>query len=92
MLSLGEDAARGWDRTWSVPVPLAFWWCLRCGAAVALAGPVAFVGLMVPHVVVLSAGITAESFLVRWWQAFFMLAADILSRWWMPPADTDREF
>ena len=52
MLSLGEDAARGLglhvERSRALCLLVVL---MLAGAAVALAGPVAFVGLMVPHVV-----------------------------------------
>lgn len=83
VLSLGEEAALGLG----VPVARSRTLCLAAvlvlaGAAVALAGPVAFVGLMVPHVVrrfvgadyraVIPASIVGG--------AFFMLVADVLAR------------
>ena len=52
LLSLGEEAARGWDFPWNGSRTVClFVVLLLAGGSVALAGPVAFVGLMVPHVV-----------------------------------------
>ncbi|MCR2023318.1 iron ABC transporter permease, partial [Blautia pseudococcoides] len=83
LLSLGEEAARGLglaverSRTASLLVVL-----LLAGGAVALAGPVAFVGLMVPHVVRYFTGADYRSVIPCSMVAgaFFMLAADIISR------------
>ena len=90
VLSLGEEAALGLG----VPVARSRTLCLAAvlvlaGAAVALAGPVAFVGLMVPHVVrrfvgadyraVIPASIVGG--------AFFMLVADVLARTLAAPGE-----
>lgn len=83
LLSLGEEAARGLglavegSRTACLSVALVL-----AGGAVALAGPVAFVGLMVPHVVRYFTGADYRSVIPCSMVAgaFFMLAADIISR------------
>lgn len=91
MLSLGEDAARGLglhvERSRALCLLVVL---MLAGAAVALAGPVAFVGLMVPHVVRFFVGgdyrrIIPCSMVAG---AFFMLAADILSRVVNAPSET----
>lgn len=82
-LALGDDAARsvgvrvGFTRTGSV-----FALVLLCGAATAAAGPIAFVGLMVPHAVRMLVGVDE-----RWVIAFsaavgpvILLAADLVGR------------
>lgn len=90
VLSLGEEAALGLG----VPVTRVRTLCLvvvlvLAGAAVALAGPVAFVGLMVPHVVrrfvgadyraVIPASIVGG--------ALFMLLADVIAHTVMAPSE-----
>ena len=83
LLSLGEDAARGLglsvERSRAVCLLTVL---LLAGGSVALAGPVAFVGLMVPHVVRYFTGADYRSVIPCSMAAgaFFMLAADILSR------------
>ena len=83
LLSLGEDAARGLGvsvaRTQGVCMVVVL---LLAGAAVALAGPIAFVGLMVPHVVRHFVGgsyqaVIPASLVLG---AVFMLVADVISR------------
>ena len=52
LLGLGEDVARGLgQRIWLARVVGLAAITLLCGAATAAAGPIAFVGLVVPHVV-----------------------------------------
>lgn len=91
LLSLGDDVARGLGleidriRTLCLFVVL-----LLAGGAVALAGPVAFVGLLVPHVVRFFVGadyraIIPSSMLAG---AFCMLAADLISRTINAPSET----
>ena len=57
LLSLGDDAARGLgikvERTKTLCLVAVL---LLAGSAVALAGPISFVGLLVPHVVRFFAG------------------------------------
>ena len=56
-LALGDDAAVGLGvRTGAVRLVGAIAGILLCGATTALAGPIAFIGLMVPHVVRLFCG------------------------------------
>ena len=82
-LSLGDDVARSlgqrvaWARLFS-----AFAVVLLCGAATAAAGPIAFVGLVVPHV---ARGITGPDY--RWilpysavLAAILLLGSDIIGR------------
>lgn len=91
LLSLGDDVARGLGleidriRTLCLFVVL-----LLAGGSVALAGPVAFVGLLVPHVVRFFVGadyraIIPSSMLAG---AFCMLAADLISRTINAPSET----
>ena len=52
LLSLGEDVARGLgQRIWPARAVGLFAVTLLCGAATAACGPIAFVGLVAPHVV-----------------------------------------
>ena len=91
MLSLGEDAARGLglhvERSRALCLLVVL---MLAGAAVALAGPVAFVGLMVPHVVRFFVGGDYRRIIpcTMVAGAFFMLAADILSRVVNAPSET----
>lgn len=91
LLSLGEDAARGLglnverSRIQCLLIVL-----LLAGGAVALAGPVAFVGLMVPHVMQYFVGADYRSVIPASMVggAFFMIVADILSRVINAPSET----
>lgn len=91
VLSLGEDAARGLgldverSRVFCLMIVL-----LLAGGAVALAGPVAFVGLMVPHVMQYFVGADYRFVIPASMVggAFFMLVADILSRVMNAPSET----
>lgn len=90
VLSLGDEAAQGLG----VKVGKSRALCLvtvlvLAGAAVALAGPVAFVGLMVPHVVRRFVGadyraVIPASAVVG---ALFMLLADVAARTLMAPSE-----
>lgn len=66
---------------------LSFFWR---GGAVALAGPISFVGLLVPHVVRFFVGADYRSIIPCSMiaGAFFMLIADIVSRTINAPAET----
>lgn len=83
LLSLGEDAARGLGvsvaRTQGACMVVVL---LLAGAAVALAGPIAFVGLMVPHVARHFVGGSYQAIIPASMVlgAVFMLVADIISR------------
>ncbi|WP_375221768.1 FecCD family ABC transporter permease [Symbiobacterium thermophilum] len=89
-LSLGEETARSLGmHTGRMRALVAVLVMLLAGSAVALAGPVGFVGLAVPHVV--RAWIGAD---YRWILPFclvlgpaLLLGADILGRVMMRPAE-----
>ncbi|MDO4321703.1 MAG: iron ABC transporter permease [Lachnospiraceae bacterium] len=91
LLSLGEDASRGLglqverSRVLCLAVVL-----LLAGGAVALAGPVAFVGLMVPHVMQYFVGADYRQIIPASMigGAFFMLIADLVSRVINAPGET----
>ena len=63
---------------------------LLAGGAVALAGPVSFVGLLVPHVVRFFLGADYRSIIPGSMVAgaFFMLVADLISRTLNAPSET----
>lgn len=90
VLSLGDDAALGLGvnvgrtRTLCLLVVLVL-----AGAAVALAGPVAFVGLMVPHVVRRFVGADYRAVIPASMVggALFMLLADVIARTVMAPTE-----
>ncbi|HEY9890091.1 MAG TPA: iron ABC transporter permease [Candidatus Obscuribacterales bacterium] len=74
LLSLGEDVAQGLGmQTAWVKVVAAVVVVLLAGSAIALAGPIGFVGLVVPHVVRFGVGVD-----YRWILPYAMLAGGIL--------------
>lgn len=74
LLSLGEDVAQGLGlQTAWVKLGAAVVVVLLAGSAVALAGPVAFVGLVVPHVVRFGVGVD-----YRWILPYAMISGSIL--------------
>lgn len=74
LLSLGEDVAQGLGlQTAWVKVASAIVVVLLAGSAVALAGPIGFVGLVVPHIVRFGVGVD-----YRWILPYAMLAGGIL--------------
>nr|WP_286139825.1 iron ABC transporter permease [Faecalibaculum rodentium] len=91
ILSLGDEAAQGLgldlNRTKSAALILVL---LLSGSAVALAGPVSFVGLLVPHVVRHVVGSTYQAIIPASMTAgsVFMLVADLVSRTVNAPAET----
>ncbi|TVQ12826.1 MAG: iron ABC transporter permease [Leptolyngbya sp. DLM2.Bin27] len=74
LISLGEDVAQGLglNTVW-VKVVAAIAIVLLAGSAVALAGPIGFVGLVVPHVVRFAVGVD-----YRWILPYSMIAGGIL--------------
>jgi iron complex transport system permease protein len=86
-LSLGEDWARSVGvETSRVRLILLIGGCLGVGAAVALCGPIAFVGLLVPHVVRLSLGANRSRLLPLSWLSggAFLVFCDLLAREMLP--------
>lgn len=89
-LALGDDIAQGLGRRVGPSRALvALGIVLLCGTATALAGPIGFVGLVVPHAVRV---LTGPDY--RWILAFslvaapvLLLAADILGRVVLPPGE-----
>ncbi|HEY9763910.1 MAG TPA: iron ABC transporter permease [Trichocoleus sp.] len=90
LLTLGEDVAQGLGlQTMWVKIAAAIVVVLLAGSAVALAGPIGFVGLVVPHVVRFGVGVD-----YRWILPYAMLAgsillliADIVARWVIRPQE-----
>jgi iron complex transport system permease protein len=74
LMSLGDDVAQslGLQTAW-VKVGAAIAVVLLAGSAVALAGPIGFVGLVVPHVVRFAVGVD-----YRWILPYTMIAGGIL--------------
>ncbi|NEQ31700.1 MAG: iron ABC transporter permease [Leptolyngbya sp. SIO4C5] len=74
LLALGEDVAQGLGlQTAWIKVAAAIVVVLLAGSAVALAGPIGFVGLVIPHVVRFGVGVD-----YRWILPYSMLAGGIL--------------
>jgi len=91
ILSLNEEAAVGLGlRTAYVKAALYILIILLTGSAVALVGNMAFIGLMIPHIVRAMFGIDYRSIvpLSAVWGATFMLAADTLGRTLNAPYET----
>ena len=92
LLSLGDDLARGLGQNLTITrVLAAVAVVLLCGSATALAGPMVFVGLVVPHVV---RPFTGPDY--RWILAYsavlgpvLLLAADIIGRLIVRPAELE---
>ncbi|MER6912764.1 iron ABC transporter permease [Streptomyces sp. NPDC000594] len=91
-LALGDELAAGLGERVAVARGLAaLGSVVLCGAATAIAGPIGFVGLVVPHACRLLIGVDH-----RWLLPFAMLlgavlltAADVLGRIVAPPAEID---
>ncbi|WP_375423033.1 FecCD family ABC transporter permease [uncultured Friedmanniella sp.] len=89
-LALGDDLARGLGQRVALGRAVtALGAVLLCGAATALAGPIAFVGLVVPHVARLLVGpdfrrVLPLSMLLG---AILLLGADVVGRLLQPPGE-----
>ncbi|MHA7189229.1 FecCD family ABC transporter permease [Arthrobacter sp. MDT2-16] len=89
-LALGDDVARGLGQNVGLARGVtALGVVILCGAATAAAGPIAFVGLVIPHMVRLVVGAD-----YRWILPFsallgpvLLLGADILGRVVLPPGE-----
>lgn len=88
LLALGDDMARGLgqnvERTRIIGAALVI---MLCGAAVSVAGPIAFVGLIVPHIIrrLVGSSYTVVLPLCALGGGVLVLYADILSRYVKPP-------
>jgi len=89
-LSLGEDVAVGLgQKTGFVKIATALTVVILAGSSVALAGPIGFIGLMIPHVTRFIVGLD-----YRWvlpisavLGATLLLLADLASRWILRPQE-----
>ncbi|CAM3653129.1 iron ABC transporter permease [Cohnella lubricantis] len=91
LLSLNEEAAVGLGvRTAYVKIILYLMVILLAGASVALVGNLAFIGLMIPHIVRAMVGTDYRAVLPASaiWGAIFMLLADTLARTINAPQET----
>jgi len=90
ILSLGEDLAKGLgQRTAWIKITAAILVVLLAGSAVAVAGPIGFVGLVIPHVVRFFVGVD-----YRWilpysavFGAILLLCADVAARLVIKPQE-----
>ncbi|MER7248067.1 iron ABC transporter permease [Kribbella sp. NPDC000426] len=88
LLSLGDDMARGLgqnvERTRTLGSALVI---VLCGAAVSVAGPVAFIGLVVPHIMrrLVGSSYTVLLPLCALGGGVLVLYSDIVSRYVKPP-------
>jgi len=86
-MQLGDDVVRGLglqlERTRLGPIVIG---CALAGAAVALAGPIAFVALMVPHFARMLAGPLSGSMILftAVVGAFFVLMVDVIGQHFLP--------
>ena len=89
-LALGDDVARGLGRqVWRDRLVLGLAVVLLCGTATALAGPIAFVGLVVPHAVraVVGPGYGRVLPLAALAGALLVVASDTVGRVVLPPGE-----
>lgn len=89
-LALGDDVARGMGRTiWRDRLVIGVAIILLAGTATALAGPIAFVGLIVPHAVRFIVGPDYRRILPLsiGYGAALTVAADVVGRVILPPAE-----
>ncbi|GGA65762.1 iron ABC transporter permease [Pseudoclavibacter endophyticus] len=92
LLSLGDDLARGLGANLGLSRAIALGAIvLLCGAAVSIAGPIAFVGLVVPHVV---RGVTGASATLTILGSaiggpILLLSADVIGRIVVPPGELE---
>ncbi|MDQ1105753.1 iron complex transport system permease protein [Nocardioides zeae] len=89
-LALGDDLARGLGRnTTRDRLVVGLGLVLLVGASVALAGPIAFLGLLVPHLVRMQVGGDYAKVLPlsAAWGAVLMVGADTVGRFVLPPSE-----
>ena len=89
-LGLGDDMARGLgQRVWLVRLVVAVGAVCLCAAGTALAGPVAFVGLVVPHAVRLLTGPDERRVMLgsALFGAALVVGADTIGRVVLPPTE-----
>jgi iron complex transport system permease protein len=87
IIRLGEDLAHGLgQRIMLIKASCMFLIVLLCGCAVAIAGPIGFIGLAVPHIARIAGG-TDYRWLLPYaagFGALLLLCADIASRFILP--------
>jgi len=91
-LSMGDDIATGLGvRTGVVRLVVAFAGILLCGATTALAGPIGFVGIMVPHTVRLICGPNLKRVIPMSavGGAVLLLVADVIGRLLGSPSEVE---
>lgn len=91
-LSMGDDIATGLGvRTGTVRLLAAFAGVLLCGATTALAGPIGFVGIMVPHTVRLICGPNLKKIIPMSavGGAILLVFADIIGRLLGSPSEVE---
>lgn len=92
VLALGDDAAVGLGaKPGLVRLASSVAAVVLCGAATAIAGPIAFVGLMVPHLVNLlyKGNLRMQMLLTALLGAFVLTAADVLGRVAVSPGELE---
>lgn len=92
VLALGDDAAVGLGtKPGLVRLASSVAEVVLCGAATAIAGPIAFVGLMVPHLVNLlyKGNLRMQMLLMALLGAFVLTAADVLGRVAVSPGELE---
>jgi iron complex transport system permease protein len=90
LISLGEDTAKSLGQSTAlIKILAAISIILLAGASVAIAGPISFMGLIVPHIVRLIVGVD-----YRWilpysaiWGAIILLIADLCGRLIIQPSE-----
>lgn len=91
LLSLGEEVAVGLGgKTWYIKLIAGLAVLILTGSSVAIAGPISFVGLVVPHTVKLLVGADYKKIIPCsvFAGALLVVLADILSRIVNPPFET----
>lgn len=89
-LTLGEDVAQGLGlKTQSIKATAAAVVVLLAGSAVALAGPIGFIGLVIPHMVRFYVGVDYRWILpyVAVWGAMLLTLADLAARLVIKPRE-----
>ena len=92
VLALGDDAAVGLGaKPGVVRLAASVAAVVLCGATTAIAGPIAFVGLMVPHIVNLlyKGDLRAQLVLTALLGAFVLTAADVVGRVAVSPGELE---
>lgn len=92
LLSLGDELASGLGgRVALIRGVAALGAVMLCGATTAVAGPISFVGLVVPHLCRLVAGVDHRWLLpiCALTGASLLMVSDVVGRFFMPPGEVD---